>query len=127
MLMTNHVHLLTTPQTADSLPRVMRSLGRRYVRHINTPYKRTGTLWEGRYRAAPIDGESTFDSGPQFRPDCRGYRSISTIAVRHSRRCSSQQHPERRQGSFLKHSWRQLFTPCGLERPPASVELPAMH
>ena len=47
VLITNHVHLLTTPQTADSLPRVMQSLGRRYVRHINTLYKRTGTLWEG--------------------------------------------------------------------------------
>jgi putative transposase len=59
-LMTNHVHLLVTPQSADSLPRLMQSLGRRYVRYINVAYRRTGTLWEGRYRAAPIDSEAYF-------------------------------------------------------------------
>ena len=60
VLMTNHVHLLVTPRAADSLPRAMQSLGRRYVRHINTRHRRTGTLWEGRYRAAPIDDEAYF-------------------------------------------------------------------
>jgi putative transposase len=45
--MTNHVHLLVTPRAADSLPRLMQSAGRRYVRSVNTLYKRTGTLWEG--------------------------------------------------------------------------------
>jgi putative transposase len=60
VLMTNHVHLLVTPADAESLPRTMQSLGRRYVRHINARYRRTGTLWEGRYRAAPIDSEAYF-------------------------------------------------------------------
>ncbi|MDR3528592.1 MAG: transposase [Rhizomicrobium sp.] len=60
VLMTNHVHLLVTPGRAESLPRTMQSLGRRYVRHINARYQRTGTLWEGRYRAAPIDSEQYF-------------------------------------------------------------------
>jgi putative transposase len=36
--MTNHVHLLATPRGADSLPRVMRSLGRRYVRYDSERY-----------------------------------------------------------------------------------------
>lgn len=60
VLMTNHVHLLVTPRSADSVPRTMQTLGRRYVRYVNTTYRRTGTLWEGRYRAAPIDGEAYF-------------------------------------------------------------------
>ena len=60
VLMTNHVHLLATPESADSLPRLMQSLGRRYVRYVNAAYRRTGTLWEGRYRAAPIDSEAYF-------------------------------------------------------------------
>lgn len=60
VLMTNHVHLLVTPSREDSLPRAMQSLGRRYVRHVNASYRRSGTLWEGRYRAAPIDSESYF-------------------------------------------------------------------
>jgi putative transposase len=60
VLMTNHVHFLLTPDRENSLPRMMQSLGRRYVRYINAAYRRTGTLWEGRYRAAPIDGEAYF-------------------------------------------------------------------
>jgi putative transposase len=60
VLMTNHVHLLVTPAKPESLPRTMQSLGRRYVRHINAAYRRSGTLWEGRYRAAPIDSEAYF-------------------------------------------------------------------
>jgi putative transposase len=60
VLMTNHVHLLATPADRDSLPRTMQSLGRRYVRHVNASQRRTGTLWEGRYRAAPVDSEAYF-------------------------------------------------------------------
>ena len=56
--MTNHVHLLLTPGTADGPSRLMQWLGVRYVRHVNTTYRRTGTLWEGRFRAAPIESES---------------------------------------------------------------------
>jgi hypothetical protein len=39
---------------------MLQSLGRRYVRHVNRVYRRSGTLWEGRYRAAPIDSEAYF-------------------------------------------------------------------
>jgi putative transposase len=54
VLMTNHVHLVATPARADSLPRVMQSVGRVYVKHFNTSNERTGTLLEGRYKAAII-------------------------------------------------------------------------
>ncbi len=60
VLMTNHVHLLVTPSSATSLPSTMQSLGRRFVRHINRAHRRTGTMWEGRYRAAPIDSDAHF-------------------------------------------------------------------
>ena len=60
VLMTNHVHVLATPGSAEALPRAMQSLGRRYVRYVNREYRRTGTLWEGRYRACPIDGDEHF-------------------------------------------------------------------
>lgn len=60
VFMTNHLHLLVTPGHQQSLPRTMQALGRRYVRHVNTASQRTGTLWEGRYRAAPIDSEAYF-------------------------------------------------------------------
>lgn len=62
VLMTNHVHLLLTPRKKSSLPGMMQSLGRRYVRMINQTYGRSGTLWEGRYKAAPIDSDAYFFS-----------------------------------------------------------------
>jgi len=55
VLMTNHVHLLVTPAYRDSLARLMQALGRRYVRFFNAKYQRSGTLWEGRFRACLID------------------------------------------------------------------------
>ena len=57
VLMDNHLHLLLTPPSADALSRMMQSLGRRYVGWFNARHKRTGTLWEGRFRAGLIEGE----------------------------------------------------------------------
>ena len=58
VLMTNHVHLLITPDTATGIGQVMQSLGRYYVQYFNYCHRRTGTLWEGRYKATLIDAES---------------------------------------------------------------------
>lgn len=58
VLMTNHVHLLVTPMTAPGIGKVMQSVGRRYVQYFNRTYHRTGTLWEGRYRAVVIDTDA---------------------------------------------------------------------
>ena len=55
VLMTNHVHLLATGAETGALGRMMQSLGRRYVRYVNSSYRRTGTLWEGRYKSCLID------------------------------------------------------------------------
>ena len=57
VLMTNHVHLLATPRQATSMPKMMQSIGRVYVQYFNATYRRSGTLWEGRYRAAIVDDE----------------------------------------------------------------------
>ncbi len=57
VLMTDHVHLLATPTHGESLPRALQSVGRRYVQYFNYAYRRTGTLWEGRYRATVVDSE----------------------------------------------------------------------
>jgi len=54
-LMTHHIHVLMTPHQGDGLATVMQSLGRRYVQYSNTTYQRTGTLWEGRYRASLVE------------------------------------------------------------------------
>ena len=57
VLMTNHVHLLITPHIENGVSKVMQSLGRYYVQYFNYTYNRTGTLWEGRYKATLIDSE----------------------------------------------------------------------
>ncbi len=54
-LMTNHVHLLLTPKAAEDVPRIVISLGRRYVQYVNRTYRRTGTLWDSRYKSSLID------------------------------------------------------------------------
>ncbi|MBF5039159.1 transposase [Methylophilus sp. 13] len=57
VLMTNHIHLLATPHKEDGLSKMMQMLGRYYVQYYNYTYKRSGTLWEGRYKASLIDSE----------------------------------------------------------------------
>ena len=54
VLMTNHFHLLATPEAEDGLPLMMQAVGRRYVRYFNDLQGRSGTLWEGRYRSTLI-------------------------------------------------------------------------
>ena len=51
VLMTNHVHLLLTPEKETSAALLMKNLGQRYVQYINRTYRRSGTLWEGRFRS----------------------------------------------------------------------------
>jgi putative transposase len=57
VLMSNHFHLLATPETADGIPRMMQAIGRRYVRLFNQKHARTGTLWEGRYKSTIVQAE----------------------------------------------------------------------
>lgn len=57
VLMTNHVHLLLTPNTAAVVPQLLMSLGRRYVQYVNRTYRRTGTLWDSRYKSSSVQAE----------------------------------------------------------------------
>jgi len=57
VFMTNHVHLLATPESEEGISRLMQTLGRHYVRYFNYTYKRSGTLWEGRFKSCVVDEE----------------------------------------------------------------------
>jgi putative transposase len=57
VFMTNHVHLLGTPEAEDGISRMMQHLGRRYVRYFNSHYRRSGTLWEGRFKSCMVSSE----------------------------------------------------------------------
>jgi putative transposase len=54
VLMTNHVHLLLTPATPEAASLLMKHLGQRYVQYVNRIYRRSGTLWEGRFRSSIV-------------------------------------------------------------------------
>ena len=58
VLMTNHVHLLVTPETEAGTAKLMQAVGRRYVQYVNRSYKRTGSLLEGRYKSSLIQAET---------------------------------------------------------------------
>ena len=58
VLMTNHVHILMTPNTPDGASLVFRDLGRDYVRQFNKRHKRTGTLWEGRFKSSLVEEDN---------------------------------------------------------------------
>lgn len=58
VLMDNHVHLLVTPPAIGAIGRLMQKLGRQYVGQFNARHGRTGTLWEGRYKACLVDSET---------------------------------------------------------------------
>ena len=72
VLMTNHVHLLVTPHTENGIGKMMQMLGRYYVQYFNHRYHRTGTLWEGRYKATLIDSE-------QYLLTCMRYIELNPV------------------------------------------------
>ncbi|HMN28720.1 MAG TPA: transposase, partial [Caldilineaceae bacterium] len=57
VLMTNHVHLLISADEVEAPGLLMKALGQRYVQYVNRTYRRSGTLWEGRFRSCLIQDE----------------------------------------------------------------------
>ncbi len=57
VLMTNHVHLLATPQNTESISRLIQHVGRHYVTYVNHAYGKSGTLWEGRHKGCLISSD----------------------------------------------------------------------
>jgi len=57
VLMTNHVHILTTPQESQGISRFMQYIGRHYVPFINQKYGSSGSIWDGRFKASLINSE----------------------------------------------------------------------
>lgn len=74
-LMTNHVHLLLTPEAVESPSALLQSVGRRYVHYVNQVYRRTGTLWEGRFKSALIDSD-------RYLLTCSRYIELNPVRAR---------------------------------------------
>ncbi len=60
VLMPDHLHLLATPADENGLGKMMQWLGRHYVPYFNAKYHRSGSLWQGRYKATVIEAASYF-------------------------------------------------------------------
>ncbi len=54
-LMTNHIHLMIYPESRDGLINFMKMVAQLYSQRVNRKYKRTGKLWENRYKIHIVD------------------------------------------------------------------------
>jgi len=81
VLMTNHVHLLLTSEMYDGASLLMKHLGQRYVQYVNKTYRRSGTLWEGRFRSSIVQRDG-------YALKCQGYIELNPVRagmVKHPR------------------------------------------
>ncbi|MFZ6672906.1 transposase [Undibacterium sp. Xuan67W] len=60
ILMPDHLHLLATPSDEAGIAKMMQWVGRHYVPYFNRKYQRSGSLWQGRYRATVLEAETYF-------------------------------------------------------------------
>jgi putative transposase len=98
VLMTNHVHLLMTPKEGEGSSQVMKQLGQRYVQYVNRTYRRSGTLWEGRFRSCLV-GEEDYFLG------CHRYIELNPA------RAGMVQHPGEYRWSSYGHNAQGLANP----------------
>jgi putative transposase len=96
VFMPNHVHLLLTPERSAGLAQLTQWMGARYVKWFNQRHRRTGTLWEGRFRASTITSARYFltcsryiDQNPVRAGLCRSpgdfaWSSYAHLALGHS-------------------------------------------
>jgi len=81
VLMTNHVHLLLTAAKENGPSLLMKHLGQCYVQYVNKTYRRSGTLWEGRFRSSIVQRDG-------YALKCQRYIELNPVRagmVRHPR------------------------------------------
>ena len=102
VLMTNHFHLLATPQTETGITQMMQAVGRNYVRYFNDLQARTGSLWEGRYRSTLVQTE-------RYLLACMAY--IDLNPVRAGLVASAIDYPWSSHGFYVGRRNEKLITP----------------
>jgi len=116
VLMTNHVHLLVTPQTARGPARMMQGIGRKYVRYFNERHGRTGTLWEGRYRSTLVDSDRYFFACSRYielNPVRAGIVTDPAVCGWSSFRCNAMGRPD---PIITPHATYRALGDCAAER-----------
>ena len=94
VLMTNHVHLLLTAALPEGPSLLMKHLGQRYVQYVNRSYRRSGTLWEGRFRSSIVQERGFFLR-------CHCYIELNPV------RANMVSHPR-------DYRWSSFLANCGL-------------
>lgn len=105
VFMTNHIHLLARPTGLDSIGLMMQALGRRYVRYFNNRHRRTGTLWEGRYRSCLVDSD-------EYLLQCQRYLELNPVRAAMVTAPGDYRWSSYRTNAFGKHS--KLVSPHAL-------------
>lgn len=107
-LMTNHVHLLRSPETPSGIGKLMKRLAGRQTRYHNALEGRSGTLWEGRYKSSPVDTDA-------YLLACDRYIELNPVRARI---CAEP-------AAYSWSSYRQRLTPTGewLDLDPAYLSL----
>jgi putative transposase len=54
-LMSNHIHLIAIPRTADGLAQALKHVHGRYASYWNAAHQSNGHVWQGRYYSCPLD------------------------------------------------------------------------
>jgi putative transposase len=103
--MSNHFHLLATPQNSNALPQMMQAVGRRYVRYFNDAHQRSGTLWEGRYKSTVIQSE-------RYLLTCMAYMDLNP--VRALLVAQARDYPWSSHGHYIGQRIDKLVTPHAL-------------
>jgi putative transposase len=98
VLMTNHVHLLMTGKQQDSLSNLMKYQGQRYVQYINKTYKRSGALWEGRFKSCLVDAD-------EYLLECQRYIELNPV------RAGMVEHPADYRWSSYRSNGQGEFNP----------------
>ena len=75
VLMPNHVHLLATARKPSGMSRMMQDIGRAYVKRLNSKYRRTGALYEGRFKSSLVETRRYFMT-------CMRYIELNPVRAR---------------------------------------------
>lgn len=59
-LMPNHYHILLSPAIENGIPLFMKKLSMGYAKYFNERYKRSGTLWQGKYKRIRLQEDRHF-------------------------------------------------------------------
>jgi len=101
-LMSNHVHLLLTPDQLEACANLMKGIGQLYSQYVNKLYKKSGHLWEGRFKSCLVQSE-------QYVLACYRYIELNPVRAVLAGRADQYRWSSYRANALGEHS--DLLTP----------------